>query len=328
MVIRHSPGLDRFEYQKKCTEVLRKILLYVSENDFLKSKLPQMKFVKSARSRFMPGETLQEALEAAVDLQQKGAMSVFTLLGESVEDATEAEGVVGHYQQVLLEITNRRLTSEISLKLTQIGVDIDRRLASSNLNIILECAERLGLFVWIDIEGSQYTDITTEIYEEAVANHPNVGLCLQAYLYRTDSDIDRILSLHPAIRLVKGAYLESPEIAFPTKTAVDRNYLKLADKLLSVQARGEARIVFATHDNQIIASIIESLELHKGLSVTDVEFHMLYGVSRSIQTSLLEEGSQVGVLIAYGSAWFPWYMRRLAERPANLWFVLRKVFSN
>ncbi len=308
--------------------MLRGVLLWASENDFLRNKLTQMAFVRRASSKFMPGETLDDALEVAVCLEQEKTMSVFTLLGENVADRSEAKGVVEHYKTLLSQADSRNLTSEISLKLTQLGVDLDKQVAKSNLDSLLEFAGHLGLFVWIDIEGSDYTDITLEIYKEAVTKYPNVGVCLQAYLYRTEGDIDDLVSLRSAIRLVKGAYLESEKIAFPQKKDVDQNYLRLADRLLLAQVKGEVRTVFATHDNRIIGAIIESVELYRGLDVGDLEFHMLYGVSRDVQKSLLRKGIKVAVLIAYGSAWFPWYMRRLAERPANLWFVLSKVLTS
>lgn len=308
--------------------MLRELILWASENDFLRNRLTQMRFVRRASSRFMPGETLEDALEAAVGLEREKIMSVFTLLGESVSDQNEAKGVTEHYRTLLSQADSRGLTSEISIKLTQLGVDLHKEVAKNNLDKLLEFAGQLDLFVWIDIEGSDYTEITLEIYKESLAKYPNVGVCLQAYLYRTEGDIDELASLRSAIRLVKGAYLESEQIAFPEKRDVDQNYLRLADRLLSAKIKGEVRVVFATHDSRIIEAIMESVELYRGLDVTDLEFHMLYGISRDVQKSLLKKEVKVAVLIAYGTAWFSWYMRRLAERPANLWFVLSKVLKN
>ena len=308
--------------------MLRQILLWASANDFLSDRLPRIAFVKNAASKFMPGETLGDALEAAVVLKQEKITSVFTLLGESVADSDEAKEVVAHYKTVLIQAKDRGLISEISLKLTQIGIDLGQELAQENLENIVEFAESLGLFVWVDIEGSDYTDITLEIYKRAIVKYSNVGICLQAYLYRTKEDIDNLLSSRPAIRLVKGAYLESEKIAFPQKKDVDQNYVRLANQLLLARKKSGVRAVFATHDSRIIGTIIESVKPNGRLDASDLEFHMLYGISRDIQKSLLNKGMKVAVLIAYGSAWFPWYMRRLAERPANLWFVLRKVLTS
>lgn len=307
--------------------MFRSILLWVSENHYLNNKLPKMEFVKRARSKFMPGETLEEALQAASELENQDTSTVFTLLGESVEDLDESRGVVDHYKTVLREVRNRNLTSEISLKLTQIGVDLGSGIASDNLREILELAQKLNLFVWIDIEGSYYTDTTIDIYKGVARKYSNVGICLQAYLYRTTDDIQGMLALNPAIRLVKGAYLESEEIAFPQKKDVDHNYLKLADELLVATRENEARAVFATHDSKIIDQIMNTIVLHEDLSLRDLEIHMLYGISKRVQESLLANGVKVAVLIAYGSSWFPWYMRRLAERPANLWFLLSRMIA-
>ena len=307
--------------------MFRRILLWVSENHYLNNKLPKMGFVKRARSKFMPGETLEEALQAASELEKQDTSTVFTLLGENVEDLDESRGVVDHYKTVLREVRKRNLRSEISLKLTQIGVDLGSGIASDNLREILEVAQRLNLFVWIDIEGSYYTDTTIDIYKGVAGKYSNVGICLQAYLYRTTDDIQGMLALNPSIRLVKGAYLESEEIAFPQKKDVDRNYLKLADELLVARRRNEVRAVFATHDSKIIDQIMNTIVLHEDLNLGDLEVHMLYGISKHVQESLLQSGVKVAVLIAYGSSWFPWYMRRLAERPANLWFLLSRMLA-
>jgi len=308
--------------------MFRKILLWISENHYFNSNLPKLEFVRKARSKFMPGETLEEALAAAGQLKAKDISSVFTLLGESVEDLEEAREVMRHYKRVLTEVRDKRLSSEISLKLTQIGVDLDIGVALENLLEILELAEMLNLFVWIDIEGSHYTDTTIGIYKKVAQEYSNVGICLQAYLYRTADDIQDMLKMKPAIRLVKGAYLESEQIAFPKKKDVDRNYLKLADKLLSARKMVELRAVFATHDTKIIDQIVRDIELDEELNLRDMEIHMLYGISKHVQKSLINSGVKVAVLIAYGPSWFPWYMRRLAERPANLWFLLSRVVAS
>ncbi len=302
--------------------MLREALLWSSENRFLAERLPRLDFVQRAVRRFMPGETPEDAMRAGAHLGKLGIASVLTLLGES---ATEpAAEVVKHYRRVLEEIHRQSLNTEISVKLTQLGVDAGEEVAASNLESIVSKAEELGLFVWIDIESSGYVDVTLDLYRSARARYEKTGLCLQSYLYRTEEDLNSLLPLDPAIRLVKGAYAEGPDVAFPDKRDVDRNYFGLAEKLLD--GVPQVRAAFATHDGRIIRRIKRAAHA-RGLAKSDVEFQMLYGIEASNQKRLAREGYRVEVLISYGSAWFPWYMRRLAERPANLWFVLRKMVS-
>lgn len=248
--------------------------------------------------------------------------SVLSLLGEKVTESVDE--VVEHYKGVLEEIDRRDLDMEISVKLTQLGVDINEEVAVSNLESIVSKAEELGRFVWIDIENSDYVDVTLDLYRQVRAQYRETGICLQSYLYRTAEDLGSLLPLDPAIRLVKGAYAEGPDVAFPDKRDVDLNYLALAEQLLDEVSVGRARAAFATHDTQIISKI-EQAAFARGMSRDQVEFQMLYGIETANQKRLAENGYRMKVLISYGSAWFPWYMRRLAERPANLWFVLRKV---
>ncbi len=302
--------------------MLREALLWSSENRFLAERLPRLDFVQRAVRRFMPGETPEDAMRAGAHLGKLGIASVLTLLGES---ATEpAAEVVEHYRRVLEEIHRQSLNMEISVKLTQLGVDAGEEVAASNLESIVSKAEELGLFVWIDIESSGYVDVTLDLYRHVRARYRKTGLCLQSYLYRTKEDLNSLLPLDPAIRLVKGAYAEGPDVAFPDKRDVDRNYFELAEKLLD--GVPQVRAAFATHDARIIRRIKRAARA-RGLAKSDVEFQMLYGIEASNQKRLAREGYRVEVLISYGSAWFPWYMRRLAERPANLWFVLRKMVS-
>jgi proline dehydrogenase len=218
------------------------------------------------------------------------------------------------------------LGSEVSVKLTQLGLDLDKELCYSNLRKIIERAGR-GSVVWIDMEASNYVDVTLELYRRARLAYPNVGVCLQAYLYRTKSDLAALMPLGPAIRLVKGAYNEPPDRAFPRKRDVDDNFLALTQQLLGDDARGAGvRAAIATHDRKLIRRIIDFTE-SKRLPKNGFEFQMLYGIQRAEQHRLAREGWRSIVLVAYGSYWFPWFMRRLAERPANVFFVLRNVFS-
>ena len=305
--------------------MLREALLWSSENRFLAERLPQLEFVQRAVRRFMPGETAEDALREGARLEDHGIGTVLTLLGESVTDA--AAEVVEHYRGVLEEIHRRKSDVEISVKLSQLGVDVREEVAASNLGSIVSKAEELGRFVWIDIESSDYVDVTLDLYRHVRARYEKTGLCLQSYLYRTAEDLESLLPLDPAIRLVKGAYAEGPDVAFPDKRDVDRNYLELAERLLDRVPQSGVRAAFATHDARIIRRIKRAARA-RGLARSKVEFQMLYGIETTSQKRLAEEGYRVEVLISYGSAWFPWYMRRLAERPANLWFVVKKMVSH
>ena len=306
--------------------MLRKLLLWASENVFLTEHLVHLAFVQRAVRRFMPGETSEAAIEEAVRLSASRITSVLALLGENVTEADEAAEVARHYQGVLEEIANRELEAEISVKLTQLGIDIGSEVAATNLENILATAEERGQFVWIDVESSGYVDRTLDLYRNARSNHVNTGICLQAYLYRTAGDLAALLPIDPSIRLVKGAYAEPREVAFLRMRDVDRNYFELAKTLLDGVRRGGVRAAFATHDERLIRGI-EAEAAERGIARGDLEFQMLYGIGTAKQKGLAAKGYRVEVLISYGTAWFPWYMRRLAERPANLWFVMRKMVS-
>ncbi len=306
--------------------MVRKLLLWGSENEFLTEHVARLAFVQRAVRRFMPGETSEAAIAEAVKLDASRITSVLSLLGENVTGADEAADVARHYQTLLEEIASRDLEAEISVKLTQLGIDIGRDVAAANLESILATAEERGQFVWIDVESSGYVDRTLDLYRAARSRHPNTGICRQSYLYRTAEDLAALLPIDPSIRLVKGAYAEPVEVAFPRKRDVDRNYFELAKTLLDAASRGAARAAFATHDTRLIGRIEEEAA-QRGISGGDLEFQMMYGIETAKQKRLAAKGYRVEVLISYGTAWFPWYMRRLAERPANLWFVMRKLGS-
>jgi len=252
--------------------------------------------------------------------------SVLALLGENVTEADEADDVTRHYEAVLKEIGARDLDAEISVKPTQLGIDIGEDVVAANLERILSTAKEHGHFVWIDMEGSDYVDRTLDLYRAARSRHTDTGVCLQAYLYRTAEDLAALLPINPSVRLVKGAYAESTKVAFPQKRDVHQNYLQLAQTLLDEIGSGGVRAAFATHDGALIRRIQEEAT-QRGMTPGDVEFQMLYGIGTTSQEKLAAQGHEVRVHISYGTAWFPWYMRRLAERPANLWFVMRKIMS-
>jgi proline dehydrogenase len=272
----------------------------------------------------MPGETLDAALEATRAL---GVGTVLTRLGENVHNAAEAGGVTRHYEEVLERVRRESLDVEISIKLTQLGLDLSREECERNLLSLVARAAALSNWVWVDMEGTAYTDVTLEIYRRARAAHPNVGVCVQAYLYRTAHDMESLIAQGAGIRLVKGAYREPPDKAFPKKADVDENFFKLAQRLLAPDTRaGGVRAIFGTHDGALIRRI-ESAGREAGLPPSSLEFQMLYGIRRQEQERLAAAGYRFRVLISYGDAWFPWYMRRLAERPANVLFVAKNVFA-
>jgi proline dehydrogenase len=219
------------------------------------------------------------------------------------------------------------LTCEPSVKPTQLGLDIDRDRALVHLTAIATRAHAAGSYLWIDMEQSSYVDATLDLVEALRRTYPGVGVCLQAYLHRTRDDLGRMLHLGAGVRLVKGAYRESPSVALPSKSLVDSNYLALGRAMLDDKARGgHARLVFGTHDTRIIAALVgHAHETH--VPRGQYEVHMLYGIQRGEQARLAVAREDIRVLIAYGSYWFPWYMRRLAERPANVWFVVKSVFK-
>ena len=272
----------------------------------------------------MPGENLNDAIEAAKKLQKPKLGTVFTYLGENLTNISEAEFVKDHYKEVLKRISNENLNSEISLKLTQLGLDLSFEKAILFFEQIAALAKELNNFVWIDMEGSNYTQATIDFYNEVHKKFTNTGLCLQAYLMRTKYDIENNLDYNSSIRLVKGAYKESPEIAFQKKSDVDKNYISIAKMLLQQSQTSRRRIVFGTHDLKIINHIKQTAFK---LNTNELELHLLYGIQTSEQIKMANEGLNVKTLISYGKAWFPWYMRRLAERPANVWFVLKNIFS-
>lgn len=303
---------------------MRSALLWVSENRQLRESLPQYRFFQRAVSRFMPGEEVEDALGAAEKLRQGGISTILTYLGENVKDEGEAIKVAHRYSRLLDDIHARGLDCHVSPKLTQLGLDLDRELCFANLIGIAKHAARLNNRVWIDMESTQHTDVTLEIFKRARSEHGNVGLCIQSYLYRTGDDLKSLLSLSPAIRLVKGAYAEPPEKAFQHKKDVDDNFMQLSRQLLNTAGQDTAVPAFATHDHKLI-QFIKREAAAMGLTKETYEFQLLYGIRREEQIALANDGYRMRVLISYGSYWFPWYMRRLAERPANLMFVLRNL---
>ena len=307
--------------------VMRSVLLAISENRWMRERGPRLWFVRRAARKFMPGEAFDDMLRAADELRPLGIDAVFTRLGENVADAAEAAAVTSHYVEVLDAIASRGIRCEPSIKLTQLGLDLGTEQAYRNLRALAERSHATGNYLWIDMEQTSYVDVTLELTRRLKAEFPRVGVCLQAYLYRTAKDLEALIEQGIGVRLVKGAYKEPPALAYPKKADVDENFFKLSVTMLEGLGRKDGfRAVFGTHDAGLIARIRAHAE-RAGLAARDVEVHMLYGIQRGEQGRLIKEGAIVRVLIAYGAYWFPWYMRRLAERPANVWFVARSMFA-
>jgi len=302
----------------------RSLLLKASRSQWLARQLRERRFFQRAVKRFMPGETLEAALDAAGVFAKAGMGSVLTELGEQVTNRAEAAAVRDHYLGVLEKIQRRKLPAHVSIKLTHLGLEASQEGCVQDVLKLAARAEQARSFLWIDMEESRYVDATLEVYRRAKAEWPNVGVCLQAYLYRTAKDLEGLLAIAPAIRLVKGAYNEPADVAMPKKGDVDANYRQLAQRLLAEAARQRAKPVFGTHDLPLIETIRKAA-VDQRVDPSSYEFHMLYGIRAEAQRRLASMGTAVRVLISYGSAWFAWYMRRLAERPANVWFVLRNV---
>jgi len=304
----------------------RSALLWISENRQLRQTLPRYKFIRRAVSRFMPGEELVDAMQAAQQLQAQKINTIVTRLGENVSTAAETQEVTEHYLNALPQIHQANLDAYISVKPTQLGLDFNEKLCLQNLTAIVERAQALKNWIWIDMEQSGYVDRTLTLYKNIKQKYPHVGLCVQAYLYRTPKDLEALLPYSPAIRLVKGAYMESANVAYPKKADVDANYLTLAKMLLVNIKKNGITLGVATHDKILIQQIQQAAS-EMGLAKTDYEFQLLYGIQSDEQLRLANAGYRMRTLISYGSFWFPWYVRRLAERPANVWFVVKNMFQ-
>jgi proline dehydrogenase len=304
----------------------RTVLLAASENRWLREHGTKAPFVRRAVSTFMPGETSADMLAAAHEQARLGVGALFTRLGENVTDMREADEVRDHYLGVLAEVQRQQMACEPSIKLTQLGLDVDREAAYRNALAIGQRAMQAGSYFWVDMEQSSYVDVTLDMVSRLRQDLPRIGVALQAYLRRTEADTARMIREGIGIRLVKGAYSEPESVAFPVKADVDANYVKVAKVMMARESRANGfRAVFGTHD----PVIINTLERHgdaEGFAPTDYEVHMLYGIQRGEQRRLAATRKNLRVLIAYGTYWFPWYMRRLAERPANVWFVAKSLF--
>jgi proline dehydrogenase len=304
--------------------VMRNTLLWASQNKWLKRHVPRWRFTQRAVRRFMPGELLDDALVAANKLSDKGIATTFTALGENITDISEADAELEHYLGAHKDIDRIGTDTEISVKLTHLGLDIDPKRTAEIIDALAVRAKQADKWLWIDMESSEYVDATLEIYRNAQRTHGNVGVCLQAYLHRTPLDINELAKLHPGIRLVKGAYREPANVAVTSKEDIDRHFLEIGKKLLDYTHR--LKVALGSHDVELLDQLI-AYAGGKGVAKDRYEIQMLYGIRVPDQERYAAEGHRVRTLVAYGDSWYPWYMRRLAERPANLGFVFRSIFS-
>lgn len=304
--------------------VTRSMLLRASRSAWLADQFRRRAFARRATRRFMPGEDLESALVAAAALAAEGIGSVLTNLGERVTSRAEALAVHEQYRSVLATIGERALPAHISVKLTHLGLDVDPAICAEGLSALTTQAAAVGSFVWVDMEESHYVDATLEIFRQVRSRNDSIGVCLQAYLARTPADLDALVRLTAAVRLVKGAYREPVGVALANRTAVDAAYIALADRLLRAPPLRRGAPTCGTHDLAILEEVRRRAAA-LGLPSGGYEVHMLYGIKSAEQRALARGGVTVRVLISYGTQWFPWYMRRLAERPANVWFVVRSL---
>ena len=307
--------------------LMRKALLWASTNAFLRERAMRTAFVRRSVSKFMPGERIEDAIEAAKKLQPQGLNAIFTRLGENITRIEEAQEVFEHYMTVIELVKAAGIDAQISIKPTQLGYDQNPDLCFDYCMRLLRKCEATGNFLWLDMESSPYVDGTIALFKRLRAQSEAIGIAIQAYLYRTDKDIEELAALGSAVRLVKGAYLEPESVAFPKKADVDENYFKLAARLLQDDAmKPGALLHIATHDLGLQARL-QKVIADRHVSPSRYEFAMLFGIQTARQQQLGREGIRTRCLISYGEYWFPWYMRRLGERPANVWFVIKNMFG-
>ena len=297
--------------------VLRDTLLYLAQNDHLREFVISNRATRSVSRRFVAGEVLDDAIQATRVLNQRGMHVSLDHLGENVSDAREAKSAARDYITILDTIKQTGVDANISIKLTALGLDISQELCEENVCNILENAEKYPIFVRIDMEASAYTERTVDITLRMHQQFEHVGTVIQSCLYRSKQDVEQLIAQGVRIRLVKGAYQEPKEVAFQSKSDVDDNYVQLMRMLL---LKGNYPAL-ATHDEAIIDATCKYARDH-GISKEAFEFQMLYGIRRDLQEKLVSQGYNMRIYVPYGSQWYPYLMRRLAERPANLMFVM------
>lgn len=307
--------------------VMRKALLWASTNAWLRERAMRTKFIRRSVSKFMPGEQVEDAIAAAQTLKPLGLNTIFTRLGENLARIEDAQEVFDHYLRVIDLVQSSGIDTQISIKPTQLGYDQDPEVCSQYCLRLLERCEATNNFFWLDMESTPYVDGTIALYKRLRAKSDKVGIALQAYLYRTAKDVEDLVPLGAAIRLVKGAYLEPASVAYPKKADVDENFYRVAARLLQDDAaKPGALLHIATHD-VALQRRLQQVIAERRVPQDRYEIAMLFGIQTARQQELGRAGVRTRCLISYGEYWFPWYMRRLGERPANAWFVVKNMFS-
>ena len=302
--------------------ITRSALIWLSRQEGLKDFATSFKLFKKLTTRFVAGDTIDEVIPIIHEINAENSTASFDHLNESVESAAEAEREVEEYLNILAQIDEKRVRSNVSIKLTQFGLGLDPELAYRNARRVVEEAQRRGNFVRVDMEDSKVTQVTIDIFKRLRAEFGlnDVGIVLQSYLYRTYADAEELVKLPARIRICKGAYFEPPEVAYADKKDVDANYVKVMQLLLSSGIYHG----IATHDPKMIDATID-FATREGIGKEKYEFQMLFGVRRDLQRQLARDGFNMRVYVPYGKHWYPYFMRRLAERPANIWFVLKNL---
>lgn len=306
--------------------MLRSFFLYLSQAGWAKNLIMSIGPARRSAKRFVAGDTLDEAIEVVRRLNQKGLEVTLDHLGESVTDEAGALNAAEAYLKMLDTLAKTGVRATASLKLTQLGLDISEDLCVNNMRRILECAKTGGNHITIDMEGTAYTDATLRVFRRLRQEFNNVGTVIQAYLYRSEADMKALAQEGAFVRLCKGAYKEPPDRAFPDKADVDANYVHLVQLYLTPEARqAGAYLGIATHDEKMINAAKTHIKAND-VPYDSFEFQMLYGIRSKLQEQLRDDGFKVRIYVGYGTEWYPFYMRRLAERPANFWFILSNFF--
>ena len=306
---------------------LRSLLLYLSTAVWARQLISGLRLAQQVSSRFVAGETITDAIATAQELNGRGMLVTMDYLGESVTTAAEALAARDEILQLLDSIQKSSVQANVSIKLSQLGLKLDPHLALNNMRAILSRARQHQNKIRIDMEESALVDTTLNLYRTLRDDDgfTNVGVVVQAYLYRTEQDVCRLIDEGAWVRLCKGAYAEPPEVAFPEKADTDANYIKLMQQLLSHEARqNNVYLGVATHDEKMITATMAYVQ-SQGIQPHEFEFQMLFGIRRELQERIVAQGYQMRVYVPYGTAWYPYFVRRLAERPANLWFFISNL---
>ena len=304
----------------------RSLLLAAAKSDTLNHIATRSSVVRRATRAFMPGERMEDGLVAGAAIARSGRDILYTRLGEALTRAEDAIPVRDHYLELFDAIAARKLPAQVSVKPTQLALDQSMDLCVEHCLTLARKAEATGSALWLDMEDHTYVDRTIALYRELRAVHARAGLAMQAYLFRTMDDLEALLPIQPTIRLVKGAYAEPASVAYPRKADTDAAYERLSVRMLEAARSGGCTPILGTHDIPLLRRIMAQAR-RLGVAQGRYEVHMLYGIREREQMQLRGEGEAVATLVSYGDAWYRWYMRRLAERPANVGFVVRSMFS-